>query len=429
MFQIPPRNVQSLSIPHWDEIPELSGSSPKVVFLGDSVLDNFIWLREPHRDLAYELQNILRSSESFSEYICINLAMDETSTYDLLARTKSYHPWDTYASARRQVFTGDPLKSRYLEFSDGNYYPIEILRRLRNVRYVVLSVGGNDVMLNAENQQRLAQSVVLRSKSEEVAAELLQRLLVCVHEIYSAAPEAWLVPVLVYHPHNAFSISGLGIGGGFLGSIARFAQRQCLSSLVTPLARTVLNLCLSGGMPLLDLSHTLDPNNATHYGTSDVQGVNALGVSWSGAEPSNEATVLMARMISSIMLDAVSAVQPRREVLLGLIEDIASAGNEGHGGAEWLTTAQLPASPVRPFSSAMMRAHEAARGRLACSAPPPREKTSAQTAAVASSSDLSKKRKSSVPDAPPPVGMPFVYAASSRRLITPALIGSFFFGA
>jgi hypothetical protein len=60
-----------------------------------------------------------------------------------------------------------------------------------------------------------------------------------------------------------------------------------LSCLVTPMAKASLAISRKRGLPVIDLSHTFDPNNERHYGT-----MSKSSQGWSGAEPSDISQVL-----------------------------------------------------------------------------------------------------------------------------------------
>lgn len=302
-FRLQPENVQDLGIPLLSH-PFFNTDTPKIVLMGDSVLDNFIWLDNPADNLRAHLQQACDDAKSGSPYEhiagyqVVDLAMDETSTYDFLVRTSDEHPWGTYADARRRVFKTP--HHDYPVAEDGNYYPVEVLRRLRNVHYVILSLGGNDVYLNANNQRDLALSTIpfMGGRSTAVAKGMSDRLRHIVAAIACAAPAAVVVPVVVYHPHDGFSISGLGTAPGIGPTIARSLQAAFLAGAVTPLARVAIEYAARLQLPVIDLSSTLKRNVASHYGTGPSMKPNRF-VEWSGAEPSNAAVDFIARLIAA----------------------------------------------------------------------------------------------------------------------------------
>lgn len=82
-------NQSESSGPGWSKIDELTNDDPKVVLMGDSVLDNFIWLHDPKRHTRVQLEELLRKETDFKDYRCVNLAVDQMSTFDFEHRDPS----------------------------------------------------------------------------------------------------------------------------------------------------------------------------------------------------------------------------------------------------------------------------------------------------------------------------------------------------
>ncbi|CAK9100153.1 Uncharacterized protein SCF082_LOCUS46891, partial [Durusdinium trenchii] len=134
----------------------------KVVLMGDSVLDNFFWLQTPTRHLRVQLQEQLAKSRNakVKQLQCVNLAVDQMTTFDFVERKPQENPWETYAKARKLVAFEDDEDKEYVVDSDGVIRSVENLRRLEDVKWVVLSLGGNDVYLNAEVKGKLLSSLL-----------------------------------------------------------------------------------------------------------------------------------------------------------------------------------------------------------------------------------------------------------------------------
>ncbi|CAK9007467.1 unnamed protein product, partial [Durusdinium trenchii] len=117
----------------------------KVVLMGDSVLDNFFWLQTPTRHLRVQLQEQLAKSRNakVKQLQCVNLAVDQMTTFDFVERKPQENPWETYAKARKLVAFEDDEDKEYVVDSDGVIRSVENLRRLEDVKWVVLSLGGN----------------------------------------------------------------------------------------------------------------------------------------------------------------------------------------------------------------------------------------------------------------------------------------------
>ncbi|CAE8597702.1 unnamed protein product, partial [Polarella glacialis] len=287
----------------------------QVVLLGDSVLDNFYWLEDPKQHLRVQLEEELRASrnQKIKALACVNLAVDQMTTFDFIERKAAQNPWEPFAAARKLVGFEDPQDEEYVVGKDGSIRSVKNLKRLKAVRWAVLSLGGNDVYLNSQVQTSLLTSLLppFKQKRVEVAEAFGQRLRKAVAELRKAAPEAALVLVIPYQPHKDFSLllgapinaEGERIAGDFTGDIPRNLERQNLSDLVTPMIKEILATAREVGCAVVDLSRTLDPECEEHYGTGEIGRVNALGAPWSGAEPSN----LSSGFIAKLLVHAIDA--------------------------------------------------------------------------------------------------------------------------
>lgn len=282
--------------------PSSSEASGKVVLLGDSVLDNFFWLETPERHLRVQLQEKLQGMQ------CVNLAVDQMTTFDFEERKPSVNPWEPYARAREKVAWADEQDKSYTVESDGVIRSPKALAKLEGVRWCVLSIGGNDVYLNRSIQAALISSLLPggQAKRQEVADEFGVRLRKIVASVRESAPDANVALVIPYRPHREFSLlygapidaEGKKVTGDVVGDYVRSVERECLPDLVTPMVREILRVAKQEGCPVIDLSRTLDPNRAAHYGTGIIGSVNALGAPWSGAEPSDVSVGFIADLIA-----------------------------------------------------------------------------------------------------------------------------------
>lgn len=266
--------------------------------MGDSVLDNFYWLKEKKNHLRVELEKtLLTQREGKGSYQVINLAMDETSTFDFLDRDPESHPWNRYSQERGRVFTkSEELDYSYLREKDGHYRPLALLQQIHNVKHIILSLGGNDVYLYPNIQWDLITSLLPRYRRtrEEVAEKFAQRYKVIIQNIRYVCPQTPLTLIIPYHPHYSFNLFGLRRGCGH--RLVNFMQYISLSSLVTPLVQQILRIAKNYQVDVIDLSKTFDINCELHYGTG-----NKLDKKWSGAEPSNLSNVYIAQLCGAIV--------------------------------------------------------------------------------------------------------------------------------
>jgi len=187
-----------------------------------------------------------------------------------------------------------------------------------------LSLGGNDVYLKSEVKGKLVSSLLPQSegKRKEVAQEFAERLKKVLEEVKSAAPDAGLILVVPYQPHQDFSLmmgapindEGKRIYGDILGDGTRVLERQVLPDLVNPMVKEMIALGREMGCPIVDLSQTLDPSCEEHYGTGEIGKVNELGTPWSGAEPSDVSN----DFISQLLAHAIESTGSKAAVYRGL---------------------------------------------------------------------------------------------------------------
>jgi len=297
----------------------------KAVLLGDSVLDNFYWLQTPKRHLRVQLEEALQACGTGLR--CVSLAVDQMTTFDFEERTAAANPWEGFARARRQVGFEEEQDVEYRVDQDGVIRSAKSLAKLDGVEWNILSIGGNDVYLNRGVQADLLLSLLppFAGRRKEVAGSFGQRFRRVLASVRRAAPDAKLVLVIPYRPHRDFSLvmgapindEGQRISGDLLGDFVRGLERQYLSELVNPMVIEILRAAQEEGCPVVDLSKTFDPTNEEHYGTGRMGAVNALGVTWSGAEPSDASTGFTAKLFAHVLQQPPAAVVyrgvPRKE--------------------------------------------------------------------------------------------------------------------
>lgn len=319
-----------------------SGNDPKIVLMGDSVLDNFYWLQDRSLDLRNLLERRLQDDETLHDHRCVNLAVDQMSSFDFIERAPHRNGWSQYESARNRVFSdsAEPADRTYahLRAEDGNIHSVANLRKLKNVKCAVVSLGGNDVYLSRDVQIALIKSLnpFQRHLREEVAEQFRERLL-SIFEAFDQVmdPASFVLPVIVYHPHHGFSISGLQ--SGCKGFLAKTAQSVFLKHLVTPMARQFLVIAQERCLPVLDLSRTFNPNDVTHYGTMDMDGT--AEVNWSGAEPSDTSQGFIAELIMHVAKNwtrELGSIVYSGVVEDGRIVEIREDRNEGNYASNYV---------------------------------------------------------------------------------------------
>ena len=307
----------------WEKLgfSKLLSPNGKVVLVGDSVLDDFYWLQDSRRSLRVVVEEMLRAEGGCATELdedteaeehgapwcegwdCLNFAVDQMSSFDFLTREPRTNSWLMYQGARTRAHKNDAEADaldkdgyKHLCGADGVIRTADNLGALGpSVRHVFLSIGGNDIYLNAGVQTDLGGSLVpFCDKREAVADALAARVNKLLDEVEAQVPGARITPVICYHPHHAFSISGLR--KGCLASVAKCVQQRYLGWMVTPIIRSLLRICRQRGYHAIDLSQTFDPTNERHYGTMDV-----TDGAWSGAEPSDVSHCFTARLMMDVM--------------------------------------------------------------------------------------------------------------------------------
>lgn len=301
-----------------------------MVLLGDSVLDNFYWLETPEKHLRVRLQEALSSSSdaNLAGLKCVNLAVDQMTTFDFNERLPKKNPWEPFSKARKKVNFEAKEDRSYMVDKDGVMRSLSNLRRQKGVQWAILSIGGNDVYLNPDVKLSLLASLLpgLSGKRQEVAKAFAGRMREVLKGIKEAAPEAKIVVVIPYQPHREFSLvvgapindEGQRIVGDILGDVIRSFEKTVLSDLVTPMVKEILAVAREFGCPIIDLSRTLDPDCEEHYGTGQIGKVNSLGVAWSGVEPSDVSNGFLTDLIVAALKGGPKTVVyrglPRRDV-------------------------------------------------------------------------------------------------------------------
>eukprot|EP01059_Diplonema_ambulator_P002701 TRINITY_DN12348_c0_g1_i1.p1 TRINITY_DN12348_c0_g1~~TRINITY_DN12348_c0_g1_i1.p1 ORF type:complete len:356 (+),score=92.54 TRINITY_DN12348_c0_g1_i1:78-1145(+) len=289
----------------WSKFSKLTGDDEKVVLAGDSVLDNFYWLVDKRKNLRAVVEECLKQSERTKHMVCLNMAVDQMSSFDFILRRPSENGWHQYQYEREKVHKNHPSDDaldrdgyRHLMNAEGNIESVENIARLKNAKYVFLSVGGNDVYLHADIQIGLGKSLLPGcDKRSRIASAYGERLTDIVSHLKRRVPGAEIIPVVVYHPHHDFPISG--ITGGCLGGLSRCIQKNYLSWMVTPMVQQVLKIAEAEKLRVIDLSQTFDPNDSRHYGNMDPSGV--YGYGWSGAEPSDISQNFIAALMQHVI--------------------------------------------------------------------------------------------------------------------------------
>jgi len=177
-----------------------------------------------------------------------NFAVDESTTKSVL---KGIKPASQYVKARKNIFRGS---YPYRIAQDGKVYPLEeldklLLPRNKHHTYVVLSITGNDVrrfLKSFDSVETMmgnlnSETWHWQKNYERIIQELIKR-------------GVKVIPVVCYRPHLSMK-----------GMYPRITPKM-FNELVTELSKTMSAVARKHNLPVIDLSRTFDPTDATDYG-------------------------------------------------------------------------------------------------------------------------------------------------------------------
>ena len=218
----------------------------RVALLGDSTLDNVVWVDTPEQAVAPTLQRRLEARSAGAAVI--NLAADGFTSADTL----NGGPALISFTARRDA--GDPLPG-YDGQLDAPFAPLSHLEALSPPpTHVVLSVGGNDVreILGAMHElpQRIA---AFHENYPQVAARC-------------AGGGARMIVMLQYRPDEATDAEHYGVYRAIEAATPGPGTRvQKLNALMEAIYPSILALAAKEGWDVLDLPNTFDIRDTELY--------------------------------------------------------------------------------------------------------------------------------------------------------------------
>ena len=228
-----------------------------IILMGDSVLDNFYWLKDKTKDVRQQLLDTYDNKIKVT-----NLAVDESTSDDVLY---GMDPSFTYIDARKN----NGLDPYPIDENDGDKVnPLLIAKQMiekKDIKLnvaeneikptVVLSVGGNDVrvLLFNFNMQTIMEGLM---KFEQNLQLLIEKILFDLN--------LNLILVLCYEPYKDF-VGDYGI------------QRQQLLQIFNIGATKMFELSETYSLPIIDLSRTFNTYDRSHYGSTSIEPSNKSG--------------------------------------------------------------------------------------------------------------------------------------------------------
>jgi hypothetical protein len=239
-----------------DDEDESPPTPTHIILMGDSVLDDFYWLKDKALDVRQQIEDLYND-----EVTVTNLAVDESTSSDVL---NGMRPSSVYVNDRRnKKLPPYPVDKK----RNGKVFPLRIIKRMLESGEmsteiagneikptVVLSIGGNDVraMLSNVNQQAIVDGM----KQLEMNAEKI------IHKLLTM--QMHVIMVICYEPHHEFA-SGYGL------------QRDQLLQIMNIGVCNILLLAEKYGLPVIDLSRTFNPFDRSHYGSTVIEPSNKSG--------------------------------------------------------------------------------------------------------------------------------------------------------
>ena len=144
-----------------------------VILMGDSVLDNFYWLKDKRLDITQQLKNTYKKYKMENVNI-INLAVDETESINLI-NNNGIKPKQKYIEKRKEL----GMESYPIDNSTGKVFPFKLLQKIIDKEeddqhsseiFVIVSIGGNDVriLLQLKNVSKIIAALQKRNFEENI---------------------------------------------------------------------------------------------------------------------------------------------------------------------------------------------------------------------------------------------------------------------
>eukprot|EP00939_MAST-03C_sp_MAST-3C-sp1_P000890 g890.t1 len=222
-----------------------------VVLVGDSTLDNLIWVNNTVKDCVV---GALRTVPLLN---VTNYACDGFTSTDVLRGNRPM------LSATQWRNVGEPFPG--CEESVELFKPLNALRALhakKTVTHVVLSVGGNDVREILREMNKLSSVITVYHRN-------FREIVRHIRGSSSTTKERpQLIIMLQYRPSIAMDADGYGVYraiGGSIGAKGDSAALLAMNQLMKTIYAPVLTLAKESNLPVIDLPRTFDPFDAECY--------------------------------------------------------------------------------------------------------------------------------------------------------------------
>jgi len=241
-----------------------AAGKPEVVLLGDSTLDNVIWMQDVQMCVPFSLQRKL------PDFHVRNFAADGFTSKGVL-----FGGVPISLAGRRKV--GDPFPS-----PDNPFEPLHQLKLLSaksEIKHVVLSVGGNDVREILGNMNELP----LRLRN------FWQNYPAIINQILEIAPNAHITLMLQYRPGFNTDRNHYGVYQAMntLAMGQSISPVAIINALMEEIYPPIFKLAQEKKFAIIDLSNTFDIYQDNLYSHQ--------------IEPSEQGGQLIAELISHVV--------------------------------------------------------------------------------------------------------------------------------
>ena len=224
----------------------------KIVLLGDGVLDNFFWIKNPKKDVRQYLNDCLPDTQVY------NFAIDEACVLDVI---EGKAPRKELILARKKYFQDN---YSYLTNKKGVVKSMDLFEKYAN-DYCVLSIGGGDGKKYMSSLMWGVDSVLSGLDTDNFYDNLTTLLECVIHK----QPKTILI--FPYRPHETIfeeyrNSVGWGLGNFAIENWLDLNGR--LGELYDKLKTFYFDLAVHYNIPIIDLSRTLDYKERSDYGTS-----------------------------------------------------------------------------------------------------------------------------------------------------------------
>eukprot|EP01125_Pyxidicula_operculata_P002400 TRINITY_DN12278_c0_g1_i1.p1 TRINITY_DN12278_c0_g1~~TRINITY_DN12278_c0_g1_i1.p1 ORF type:complete len:362 (-),score=75.99 TRINITY_DN12278_c0_g1_i1:90-1175(-) len=240
-------------------IAESFTDSQRVVLIGDSTIDNIVWVQN---ELEKSVPQMIRTS--LPAKVVLNYAADGFTSGDVL---NGASPNISYQSRWE---AGDPFPT----LTDGIFKPLEHLAKAENVSHAVLSIGGNDV------REILGRMAML----QERMLDFKLNYPVILDEILKVTKK--VVIMLQYRPCLKTDSKHYRVYFA-MKSFSGQDPVQTLNALMETIYPFVFDLARTHNLPLIDLPNTFNINDESLY--------------CSQIEPSEKGGKIIADLISHVI--------------------------------------------------------------------------------------------------------------------------------